>query len=39
MRAVDILRQLQRDIHSDVLATVDGQGRPATCVKHLMLAD
>lgn len=39
MRAVDILRQLQRDIHSVVLATVDGQGRPATCVMDLMLAD
>ena len=39
MTTQEILDILQRDIHSTVFATVDGQGLPQTCVIDLMLAD
>lgn len=39
MTGLEILRFLQRDIHSTVFATVDDEGRPQTCVIDLMLAD
>lgn len=39
MTASDILKILQRDIHSTVFATVDEAGLPRTCVIDLMLAD
>ena len=39
MTTQEILDILQRDIHSTVFATVDGQGLPQTCVIDLMLSD
>ena len=39
MTTVEILKMLQRDIHSAVFATVDENGLPQTCVIDLMLAD
>lgn len=39
MTTNDILKILQRDIHSTVFATVDERGLPQTCVIDLMLAD
>lgn len=39
MTTVEILKMLQRDIHSAVFATVDESGLPQTCVIDLMLAD
>lgn len=39
MTTQEILDILQRDIHSTVFATVDGQGLPQTYVIDLMLAD
>lgn len=39
MTAEEILRILQADIHSTIMATVDDEGLPATCVIDMMLAD
>ena len=39
MTTVEILKMLQRDIHSAVFATVDESGLPQTCVIDPMLAD
>ena len=39
MTAPQILHILQRDIHSVVFATVDGQGLPCSTVIDLMLVD
>lgn len=39
MTTSEILKILQKDIHSTVFATVDDQGLPHTCVIDLMLAD
>lgn len=39
MCAKNYLSFLQRDIHSAVFATVDGQGNPVTCVIDVMLSD
>ena len=39
MTTLEILRILQRDIHSTVFATLDEHGLPQTCVIDLMLAD
>ena len=39
MTTADILTVLQRDIHSTVFATLDGQGLPQTCVIDLMRSD
>lgn len=39
MTARDYLQILQRDIHSTVCATVDGEGLPHTCVIDMMLSD
>ena len=39
METRDILDFLQRDIHSTVMATVDDDGLPVTCVIDIMLAD
>ena len=39
MTSQEILKRLQRDIHTVVFATVDEKGLPQTCVIDLMLAD
>lgn len=39
MTTEEILRILQADIHSIIVATVDDEGLPATCVIDMMLAD
>lgn len=39
MTTTEILKFLQKDIHSTVFATVDDEGLPQTCVIDLMLAD
>ncbi len=39
MTGVDILQILQEEIHSTVVATVDENGYPQTCVIDMMLAD
>lgn len=39
MTADEILRLLQGRIHSTVVATLDDQGLPVTCVIDMMLAD
>ena len=39
MTTLDILKILQQDIHSTVVATVDENGLPQTCVIDMMLCD
>lgn len=39
MTTLEILQLLQRDIHSTVVATVDEDGLPQTCVIDMMLCD
>ena len=39
MTTLEILRILQQDIHSTVVATVDKNGLPQTCVIDMMLCD
>lgn len=39
MTTQEILKILQKDIHSTVFATLDGNGLPQTCVIDLMLCD
>ena len=39
MKAEDYLRMLVEDIHSSVIATIDGDGRPETRVIDMMLYD
>lgn len=39
MKTIDILNELQRNIHTAVFATVDENGLPQTCVIDIMLAD
>lgn len=39
MTTLDILKILQQDIHSTVVATVDDNGLPQTCVIDMMLCD
>lgn len=39
MTTLEILQLLQRDIHSTVVATVDEEGLPQTCVIDMMLCD
>lgn len=39
MTGMEILRILQKEIHSTVAATVDENGHPQTCVIDMMLAD
>ena len=39
MTTLEILRLLQHDIHSTVVATVDEDGLPQTCVIDMMLCD
>ena len=39
MTALEILQLLQKDIHSTVVATVDEDGLPQTCVIDMMLCD
>ncbi len=39
MTTEEILRTLQKDIHSTIVATNDDQGLPVTCVIDMMLSD
>ena len=39
MKTTEILQLLQKEIHSTIVATVDSEGLPVTCVIDMMLAD
>lgn len=39
METKDYLRILKEEIHSTVIATIDGEGRPVTRVIDIMLTD
>ena len=39
METTEVLKYLQREIHTVVAATVDGEGRPVTCAIDMMDAD
>jgi Uncharacterized conserved protein len=39
METIDYLKLLQKEIHSTIIATVDSDGKPVTCVIDIMLCD
>ena len=39
MTAIEVLRYLQLEIHTTVVATSDREGRPVTCAVDMMEAD